>query len=154
MIDRRWDIQQLGPPSACPPGGADPPPRLRRGLAPQSRKAGGSGQQSLPPHQPPTPWLSQALSSPQSWGPEKPSFPLGLLFSPTHSAHPQRLHRLTHFLSPWFIGLDASEGFEGGVGMPKETAVNLCFRQPRVAWKRAPAAAQPCPLLPPQWSAP
>ena len=49
---------------------------------------------------PPPPRLSQALSLPQSWGPEKPSFPSA------SSSHQPALHThtgracLTHFLSP------------------------------------------------------
>ena len=52
------------------------------------------------PSAPHLPHLSQALSLPQSWGPEKPSFPSA------SSSHQPALHThtghacLTHFLSP------------------------------------------------------
>lgn len=128
MIAGGWNIKQRGPPLGLPAlagsGEANPPPSLGLVLAPQSRKPGGqqSGALSLS-----TPVSPRRTLRPRL-GPANLHLPLA---SSSHQPTPHThtgCGRLTHFLSRLFIGLDASAGFEGGMVVPKETAVNHWFR--------------------------
>ena len=148
-----WALHQ--PAHQAGSGRANPPPRLGTGLAPRSRKAGRSGQQSRarPPLSalgpPPPPSLPGTLLAPEL-GPWEALLPLCLLFSPTCSAHPHGprlsdplplslIHRSWCQWRLWGGGGDA----QGDHSEP--SAVLMGFQQPRVAWERAPAGGAALP---------